>query len=202
MRTYLKEQNTFLIICLLLTYSHLFYTQALSWFDSYLTNRFQRVVLDGAESDYRKIVCGVPQGSILGPLLFLIYLNDLHNAIDNSLTYHFADDTELTCLDSNIRQLQKKLNLDLRNLYQWLCANRLSLNESKTEFIIFKPHGVYLDTRVVLKIKHTKIYESAKIKYLGLIVDDKLTWKYHIFELRKKLGMIIGIMHKLKSHND
>ena len=74
---------------------------ALSWFTSYLTNRHQRVSLDGNVSDYKKIVCGVPQGSILGPLLFLVYLNDLHNAIKNCTTFHFADDTELTCWDKN-----------------------------------------------------------------------------------------------------
>ena len=107
---------------------------ALAWFTSYLNNRYQRVSLDGNLSDYRQIECGVPQGSILGPLLFLIYLNDLHNTIQNSSTFHFADDTELTCWEKNANKLRRKLNEDLQHLFEWLCANRLSLNATKTEY--------------------------------------------------------------------
>ena len=174
---------------------------ALAWFTSYLNNRHQRVSIDGNMSDYRRITRGVPQVSILGPLLFLIYLNDLHNAIKNSTTIHFADDTELTCWERNANKLRRKLNEDLQRLFEWLCANRLSLNATKTEFIIFKPNNVNIDRRIILKINNTKIFESKKIKYLGLIVDDRLQWKYHILELRKKLGMVVGIIHKLKNLN-
>ena len=104
-------------------------------------------------------------------------------------------------LGKNSNKLKQKLNQDLQNLFEWLCVNRLSLNASKTEFIIFKPNNMTLDRRIVLKINNTKIFESKKIKYLELLVDDTLQWKYHIFELRKKLGMVIGIIHKLKNLN-
>ena len=174
---------------------------ALKWFESYLNNRYQKTTINNSESSYRKIVCGVPQGSILGPLLFLIYLNDLHKAVHNSTTYHFADDTELTCWDTDTKRLRNKLNADLRNIFTWLCANRLSLNTLKTEFIIFRPSGMYIKKQLILNINGKKIHESKKLKYLGLIVDSRLKWNLHISELRKKLGMSLGILLKLKKQN-
>ena len=109
------------------------------WFCSYLSNRQQRVKLDGKKSSYLNISCGVPQGSILGPLLFLIYINDMKNSVKNSILHHFADDTNLLCSDTNEKLLERKMNEDLKLIYLWLCANRLSLNVDKTEFIVFRP---------------------------------------------------------------
>ena len=80
---------------------------------------------------------GVPQGSVLGPLLFLIYINDLHNAIKYSKVYHFADDTNLLHIEKSPSKMQKQVNLDIKSLYKWLLANKISLNCSKTELIFF-----------------------------------------------------------------
>ena len=162
---------------------------ALKWFESYLSNRQQKTEISNSDSDFQKVVCGVPQGSILGPLLFIIYLNDLHKAVNNSVTYHFADDTELSCWDTDKKRLQNKMNADLKNIFTWLCANRLSLNTLKTEFLIFKPNGIPSKERTILKINGKKIYESKKLKYLGLIVDSRLKWNFHVSKLRKKLGL-------------
>ena len=82
---------------------------------------------------------GVPQGSVLGPLLFLIYINDLHNAIKYSKIYHFSDDINLLHIEKSPRKMQKQINLDLKSLYKWLLANKISLNCSKTELIFFTP---------------------------------------------------------------
>ena len=90
------------------------------------------------------------------------------------------------------------MNADLKSLFTWLCANRLSLNVAKTEFIIFKPPQKSLSTRLTLKLNGTVLYESKKIKYLGLIVDDTLKWNFHINELGKSLGRAIGIIYRLK----
>ena len=174
---------------------------ASQWFFSYLSNRQQRVKLDGRTSSYLNITCGVPQGSILGPLLFLIYINDMKNSVKNSVLHHFADDTNLLCSDKNVKNLKKKMNEDLRLIYVWLCANRLSLNVDKTEFIVFRPPRVSLDQRFTLKLNRTTLFESPKIKYLGLILDSILSWKYHIFELRKKLSRAVGILYKMRSLN-
>lgn len=89
------------------------------------------------------------------------------------------------------------MNEDLRLIFEWLCANRLSLNVSKTEFIIFKPPKKSLKERFTLKLNRTVLFESTKIKCLGVIVDDRLTWKYHIFELRKKISKSTGIIYKM-----
>ena len=169
---------------------------SLSWFTSYLNNRFQQVSLNGQTSDSNPVTCGVPQGSILGPLLFLIYINDMNTAIKNSTVYHFADDTNLLYSHKNPTTLKKIMNKDLKSLYEWLCANRLSLNVGKTEFMIFRPPRKSLPDRIVLTLNRTKIFESSRIKYLGLILDSKLTWKDHINELSKKLSRSIGMLYK------
>ena len=83
-------------------------------------------------------------------------------------------------------------------MYDWLCANHLSLNASKTEFIVFRPPSESINLRITLKLHHTKLYESRKIKYLGLILDNKLSWKFHIIELSKKLSRAIGMLYKIR----
>ena len=92
------------------------------------------------------------------------------------------------------------MNKELKLLFEWLCANRLSLNVGKTEFIIFRPPKMSLKDRIVLTLNKSKIYESRKIKYLGLIIDDRLTWKFHINELCKKLNRSIGMLYKIRQY--
>ena len=92
------------------------------------------------------------------------------------------------------------LNQDFALLYDWLCANRLSLNEGKTEFIVFRPPRRSINLRITLRLHHTKLYESTKIKYLGLILDNKLNWKAHITELSKKLSRAIGLLYKIRQY--
>ena len=113
-----------------------------NWFLSYLKDRKQSVSINGNSSQFTKIQHGVPQGSILGPLLFLIYINDLHNCIHHSTTRHFADDTNLLYSTDNSkprnRNIVRNLNKDLKSLHHWLLANKISLNSTKTELIIFR----------------------------------------------------------------
>ena len=172
-----------------------------NWFTSYLSNRKQRVKLNSKVSTYQSITCGVPQGSILGPLLFLIYINDMKNSVKFSVVHHFADDTNLLCSDKCEKSLKKKLNEDLKLIYKWLCANRLSLNVDKTEFILFRPPRRKIEERFTLTLNGKTLFESIKIKYLGMILDHSLSWKHHIFELRKKLGRAIGVLYKMKKSN-
>ena len=170
------------------------------WLTSYLSNISQCVAVNGAKSDYSKISCGVPQGSILGPLLFSIYINDMHKSVNKSTVFHFADDTNLLFSHKNPKELKKTMNKELKLLFEWLCANRLSLNVGKTEFIIFWPPKMNLNDRIVLTLNKSKIYESRKIKYLGLIIDDRLSWKFHINELCKKLNKSIGMLFKIRQY--
>ena len=105
---------------------------AKDWFWSYLDNQKQYVTLNGSNSSIKTILTGVPQGSVLGPLLFLIYINDLCKCVKYSETYHFADDTNMLQSPSSLETLAKWMNLDIKNLSLWLKANKLSLNVMKT----------------------------------------------------------------------
>jgi hypothetical protein len=110
---------------------------ALTWFHSYLTDRTQRCCVNGHLSSNRPITYGVPmQGSILGPLLFLVYINDLPNCLNNGLSSMYADDTNISFQSSNLTDLEEMINTDLSSLNTWLNANRLSLNITKTEFMV------------------------------------------------------------------
>ena len=109
-----------------------------NWFSSYLTNRSQKVVINGEASPRLTIACSVPHGSILGPLLFLLCINDMHLAMEFSTIHQFADDTNLLYSCKTLKVLRKNVNADLKNLYDWLCANRLSLNVGKSEFPVFR----------------------------------------------------------------
>ena len=111
--------------------------KTLDWFESYLTNRTQRCSVNGCLSDFTTLKCGVPQGTILGPLLFLIsYINDLPNCLSFSIPRMNADDTHITYAGSDLHLTQSSLSHDLEKLSKWLVSNRLTLNATKTEFML------------------------------------------------------------------
>ena len=110
---------------------------SLQWFKSYLYERKQYVSINGECSKLKLISCGVPQGSVLGPLLFLIYINDLPNISNKLDLYLFADDTNIYYKDESLGNLEKKVNKELKTLYLWLSVNRLALNIEKTNFVIY-----------------------------------------------------------------
>ena len=171
---------------------------ALSWFESYLDNRKQYVYVNGESSDLKIISCGVPQGSVLGPLLFLLYINDLPN-ISNVLDFYlFADDTNIYYEDVSLISLEKKVNNELKKLNLWLNVNRLSLNIAKTNFVIFHPYNKPLKGSITIKIKKKAIVEKSAIKYLGVTIDSTLSWKDHILNISKKISRAIGVMYKIR----
>ena len=169
------------------------------WFSSYLTNRTQYVSILGYDSSTKTISHGVPQGSVLGPLLFLIYINDLHKAIKNSKVFHFADDTNLLNISNSPKKMQKMVNADLKILYSWLLANKISLNCDKTEIIFFRKPG---DKSPDLKIKMNghRIFPSTSIKYLGMHLDATLSGAFHAKILSKKLKRANGILCKARHY--
>ena len=157
----------------------------LAWFKSYLSDRKQYIHLNGVDSEMKGITCGVPQGSVLGPLLFLIYINDLPNISKKLKFYLFADDTNIYLESHDLQSLEKTMNKELEKLFEWLCINRLSLNISKTNFIIFC-HANKPKTPVTILINKEAIDEVTHVKYLGILIDSQLTFKQHIGELNKK----------------
>ena len=124
----------------------------------------------------------------------------MHCSLKHAITYHFADDTSLVFSDKNPRKINKVINSELILLYEWLCANRLSLNAGKTEYMIFRPPRKTIDCKFKLRLNYTKLYESTKIKYLGVILDSRLTWKFHIKELNKKLSRAVGMLFKMRHY--
>ena len=107
------------------------------WFKSYLTNRKQHTYHGGIISDEKPIEYGVPQGSVLGPLLFIVFIYDLHQPIEKSSVHHFADDTNLLLIDKSLKKINKYINRDLKCAVDWIRAKKLSLNTSKTEIVLF-----------------------------------------------------------------
>ena len=121
-----------------------------------LLNRKQFVTINGFDSEIQSFQYGVPQGSVLGPLLFLIYINDLHNAIKFSQSFHFADDTCLLNIQNTISKINRSLNKDLKELSFWLKANKIALNVAKKRIILFKTEHKPCDTDLRVKLCRKK----------------------------------------------
>ena len=170
----------------------------LEWFKSYLNERKQFVFMNGESSDIKYMACGVPQGSVLGPLLFLLYINDLPNISAKLKFFLFADDTNIYFESDDLLNVEKTVNKELKKLYLWLNVNRLSLNVSKTQYIIFHPYNKPLRKHITIKINKKAITEKDHIKYLGVIIDSHLNWKKQILSITKKMSRCIGIMCKLR----
>ena len=170
----------------------------LNWFKSYLSNRKQYVSINGESSELLEISCGVPQGSVLGPLLFLLYINDLPNVSDVLNFYLFADDTNIYYESDSLQDLEKTINKELKKLHLWLNINRLSLNIDKTNYIIFHPYNKPLKQHTTIKINKKAINEKDYVKYLGVLIDSTLSWKDQISNISKKISRAIGIMYKLR----
>ena len=169
------------------------------WFSSYLSNRKQFVTINGFDSEIQFFQHGVPQGSVLGPLLFLIYINDLHNAIKFSQSFHFADDTCLLNIQNTISKINRSLNKDLKELSFWLNANKIALNVAKTEVILFKTKHKPCDTDLRLKLSRKRLYKTKYLRYLGIKIDENLNWKVHIHDLASKLNRANAILAKLRN---
>ena len=152
------------------------------WFRSYLSNRKQKVFVNGVESNFLLVNSGVPQGSILGPFLFLVYINDFEKATNYFSLRLFADDTSLTATGKDLDVLLQRINSELPAIYEWLCSNRLTLNLSKTKYLVFQPRQkISFNLYPPLKLADQYLEQSYSVKYLGLITDCFLSWHEHIY---------------------
>ena len=174
------------------------------WFSSYLINRIQTTQIGSHVSEKQNTLCGVPQGSVLGPLLFLIYVNDIYKASNKLEFFLFADDTNLLYANKNLRSLETVMNDELLKIVDWLTANKLSLNVKKTNYIIFHPYQKRLNYDVNIKIldsrvnKYFNLERKEYVKYLGVMIDNHLSWKHHINYVALKISRNIGILSKLR----
>ena len=173
--------------------------QALEWFRNYLTGRKQFVAYKNSNSITQEMECGVPQGSVLGPLLFIIYTNDLPNALRYCRCVLFADDTTLYYSSRDLATAVRNITTDLENLTEWFKSNKLSLNIAKTNFMLFsKKHPKPNDDAINLSLANETINKVNSTKFLGMMIDDKLNWEVHLNYTKNKMSSGLYALNKSK----
>ena len=132
--------------------------------------------------------------------MFLIYVNDLNQALKFCNVHHFADDTNLLHFSKSIYRLNKCINLDLKNLTYWLNANRISLNVKKTALVIFKHKRKKLDSPLKTKLNRKSLYPSKSVKYLDIKIDENLNWMQHIHDIAIKLNRVNSLLYTIRNY--
>ena len=175
------------------------------WFRSYLTGRKQFTTVRGVNSSLKELMCGVPQGSILGPLLFILLINDLPNATD-FFSILYADDTTLQKSSNNLIDLYSSANNELIKLADWFKANKLTLNVSKTKYILFRNNLKAIDfSKLQLLIDDEFIdrigqgCNEESFKFVGIYLDEFLTWNQHVNYICGKAANAVYALSKLKN---
>ena len=163
----------------------------------HLSNRQQFVFRSGYSSELISIKCGVPQGSTLGPLLFLLYINDLNPVFNKAITIYSADDTHLSYASKKLSTIKSVMTYELKKLAEWLRFNKLSLNSGKSELVIFLSKTKKEPDKITINTNKSKLPPAPNVNYLAVVLDDFLSWDAHVNNLCKKLAQTNGILSKL-----
>lgn len=171
------------------------------WLKSYLTNRTQYVVMGKHSSEHFDITCGVPQGSVLGPTLFNMYINDIFDVSKSLKFILFADDTTIFCSSENYDDLVSTLNVEMNRVKHWLDVNKLSLNLNKTKIMLFSSsNSSYSEIDLIIDgVQIETVNENA---FLGVIIDSNISWKAHIRLIKTKISKSISIINRVKFYLD
>ena len=167
---------------------------SLNWFKSYLKGRIQRVKLNNVSSEWEEIVCGVPQGSILGPLLFIIYVNDMPLVCRHLEAILFADDTNLSAIGIQCADIKE----DIKKINDWLNSKKLVVNVSKTVQMNIRTNNKTSNSAQRFSLNSAFIENKPVCKYLGVTIDSKLSFLSYIQSVREKLSKQSGLVSKLK----
>ena len=167
------------------------------WFRSYLEERQQYVSVSDCKSGKRSVKTGVPQGGIISPLLFSIYVNDMCKSSNKLCFTHFADDTNVYVQGGNLQELESTLNEELARIDEWLCCNRLSLNIDKTYYMIFSNGRISDGIDVKIRDIAIEKAEDDVVKILGIMIDDKLNFNVHVKGICLKMSRSCGVVFKL-----
>jgi len=172
-----------------------------NWFKSYLDNHMQKCFVNGSLSNSQPLTCSIPQGTILGPLLFILYINDLPNCLVNSHPRMYADDTHLTFASNDVGHLDENMNDNLTKTTEWLTANKLTLNKSKTEFMLIgsRQRLNTFNRLPSFTVNSNSIKQVEFTKSLGVYVDENLTWNVHVEHISQKIASCIGILKRSRS---
>ena len=172
-----------------------------NWFKSYLSDRSQFVQYQNSKSGTKPITHGVPQGSILGPLLFILYINDFSNASELLFSILFADDTSVFIEGYEYDKMIEILNKEMKKIDTWLECNGLVINTDKTHYMVFH-RAKFKSTNKDIYIRDINIKRVTSVKFLGLIIDDQLKWLEHIQYIKNKVSKSIGILCKVRNYLD
>ena len=167
-------------------------------FESYLCDRRQYVSINNHVSSLTTISHGVPQGSVLGPLLFLVYINDIVRCSTKLNFLLFADDTTIYVSGQDLRELEDIVNSELVHVYNWINSNKLTLNVDKTHYMLSHNRTRSQTTNITIKVNNLEVHRVREIKFLGVIIDDTLRWKAHIDFIKLKICKLIGIIYTIR----
>ena len=175
---------------------------AVESFKSYLSGRTQQVQFNNClSSTIKPITSSVPQGSILGPLLFILYVNDFRNCLDFSTNVSFADDTNIFITGKNIQSVYSKTNLELKNIDEWMTAKKLTVNSAKTKYLLFTPRKSNYsvsNTSFEVHFRNNTIEKVSSIRFLGVIINENLSWKEHMNTIKRKIRSSLGSIMRVK----
>ena len=170
----------------------------LLWFSDYLQNRTQAVKIDGNISSFNNLTVKVPQGSVLGPLLFLIFIIDLPTCLTQTSINIYADDSVINAADSTLKQVEAILQIDVDNIVKWFYKNRLVLNRSKSYSMLITTNPMVMKAKLNISIDGETISQVSTMEYLYIDIASKLNWNNHIDRLCRIISPKIGLLRRLR----
>ena len=169
----------------------------LRWFESYLSGRKQAVTLNGKLSKPGQVSIGIPQGGVLGPVLFLLFINDITQSVNAGTCNIFADDVAIYTSCKTVEDAESQLQICINEIDRWYTNNRLKINADKTNVMVISSRAKGIHKELNVKLNDTKLKQVNSVRYLGVNIDCKLTWDEHVKQLCKNVAYKIFSLRRL-----